>query len=98
MEVPGAGGAMQGATDVAVADVDPRLGDSAGSLLKDLVVCGVGAGILRSAAPGETALAPGSLSAMGPGISGQYLSGSLGSSPSPINRRWVRDKAEFVCS
>jgi hypothetical protein len=32
-EVPGAGGTPQGATGVEVADADPRLGDSAGSLL-----------------------------------------------------------------
>jgi hypothetical protein len=50
MEVLGAGSASQGAIDVEVADVIPQLGDSARSLLLDLVVCDVGAGIPGSVA------------------------------------------------
>jgi hypothetical protein len=57
-EVPGAGGTPQGATGVEVADADPRLGDSAGSLLQDLVVRGASAGAPGSAALGDAAPAP----------------------------------------
>jgi hypothetical protein len=41
-----------GAAGVEVVDAGPYLGDSAGSLLQDLVVRGAGAGIPGSASPG----------------------------------------------
>jgi hypothetical protein len=68
-----------------VADAGPRLSDRVGSLLRDLVVHDTGAEVLGSVAPGDVALAPGSSSAMGQGLSGLYLLGSPGSLPPPIN-------------
>jgi hypothetical protein len=50
MEVSGAGGAPHGATGTEVADAGPWLGDSARSLLQDLMVCGTDAGVPGSAA------------------------------------------------
>jgi hypothetical protein len=98
MEVPGAGGAPQGVTDVEVADAGPWLGGSARSLSHDLVVRGTGAGIPESATLGDEAPAPGSSSVMGPGISGLYLPSSPGSPPPPINWRRVGDEVESVYS
>jgi hypothetical protein len=85
-ELPRARGAAQGAGGIEVADAGPRLGDSVGSLLQDLVVRGADAYVPRSAAPGDMALAPRSLSAMGPGVSGLYLSDSPNSLPHPSTR------------
>jgi hypothetical protein len=86
MEVSCARGAPQGAAGVEVADAGPRVGDSAGSLLQDLVVHGTGAGIPGGAALCDVAPAPGSSSAVGSGISGLYLPGSPGSLPHPLTR------------
>jgi hypothetical protein len=58
---------------------------------------GAGAGVPRSAAPGDAAPAPRSSSTMGPGISGLYLRGSPSSLPLPINLRWVWDEVESEC-
>jgi hypothetical protein len=68
------------------------------SSLQDLVVRGTGVGIPRSVAPGDAALAHGSSSTVGLGISRLYLPGSLGSPPPPINWRRVGDEAESACS
>jgi hypothetical protein len=70
MEVPSAGGAPQGATGVEVADAGSRLGDSVVGLLLHLVVRGTGAGVARSAAPGDEAPPPRSSSTVSPGVSG----------------------------
>jgi hypothetical protein len=70
----------------------PWPSDSAEKLLQDLVVRGAGAGISGGAAP-----APGSLSIVGPGVSGLFLSGSPGSSSPPINWRRVKYEAESAC-
>jgi hypothetical protein len=51
-EVPGVSGTPHGAAGIEVVDAGPYLGDSAGSLLQDLVVRGAGAGIPGSASPG----------------------------------------------
>jgi hypothetical protein len=99
--VPGvssAGGATQGASGVRVVGAGPQLGDDVKSLLRDLVMCGIGIGGLGSAVLGDTALAPGSSSATCLGVSGLYLPDSLGFPPSPINWRRVGDKAEFACT
>jgi hypothetical protein len=57
-----------------------------------------GVGVFRVVALGDAALAPGSLDAMGPGLPGQYLLGSPGSTSTPINWRWLLNEAEFMCS
>jgi hypothetical protein len=54
-----AGGTSWGAAGVGVVGVGPQLGDDVGSLLQDLVMCSDGAGIPRSAAPGDAAQPPG---------------------------------------
>jgi hypothetical protein len=59
-----------------VVDAGLRLSDNTGSLLQDLVVHGAGASIDGSAALDDVAVAPGSSSTMGPGVSGLYLPGS----------------------
>jgi hypothetical protein len=51
-----AGGATQGAADIKVVGTSPQLGDDAGSLLWDLVMRGVNAGVPRSAALGPQVL------------------------------------------
>jgi hypothetical protein len=61
-------------------------------------VSGTGAGVSGGAALGGAALALRSSSTVGPGISGLFLLGSLGSSSPPINWRRVEDEAEFACS
>jgi hypothetical protein len=94
----GDGGAPQGATGAEVVDTGPRLGDSARSLLQDLVMHGVGAGVLGSVATGDAALAPGSSSVVSPRVSGLYLPGSPDAPPPPINWRQVEDEAESACS
>jgi hypothetical protein len=76
----------------------PQLGVDVESLLQDMVMHSVGAGVPRSAAPGDTAPAPASSGAVGPGVSGLYLPGSPGFPPSPINKRRVGDEAEYSCS
>jgi hypothetical protein len=91
IEVPGAGGAPQGAAGIEVANVGHR--DSAEKLPRDLVVRGVGAGI-----SGGAALAPLSLSTIGLGVSGLYLLGSPSSSSPLINWRRVEDEAESAYS
>jgi myosin-crossreactive antigen len=48
-------------SSIKVANVDSRLGDSAGSMLQDLVVHGTNASILGSVALGDMAPAPGVL-------------------------------------
>jgi hypothetical protein len=93
IEVPGAGGAPQGAAGIEVANVGPRPGDSAEKLPRDLVVRGVGAGI-----SGGAALAPLSSSTIGLGVSGLYLLGSPSSSSPLINWRRVEDEAESAYS
>jgi hypothetical protein len=92
MEVP------HGAVGAKAADASTWLGDSARSLLQDLVVCDTDASIAGSAAPGGAALAPGSSSTVSPGVSRLYFPGSPGSPPLPINWRRVEDEAESVCS
>jgi hypothetical protein len=96
--VSGAGGAPRGAAGTKMVDTDPQLGDSARSLLQDLVVHGTIASILGSAAPGDAALAPGSSSIMSSGVSLLYLPSSPGAPPPPINWRHVEDEAESMCS
>jgi hypothetical protein len=59
---------------------------------------GTDIGVPESAVPGDTASAPGSSGATGPGVSGLFLSGSPGFLPPPINWRWVGDEVEFECS
>jgi hypothetical protein len=81
----GASGASRGATGVKVIGVSPWLGDDAGSLLQDLVMCGTSAGVPRSAALDDAAPTPGSLVAVGLGVSGLHLSGSPGFLLPPIN-------------
>jgi hypothetical protein len=81
-----------------VEGTNPQLGNDAGSLLWDLVMRDTDAGVPGSAATGDAALTLGSSSVMGPGVSGLYLSGSLGFPPPPINWRWVRDEVESTCS
>jgi hypothetical protein len=98
MEVPGAGSAQQGATGAKVADIGPWVGDSARTLLLDLVVHDTGAGVPGSAALGDLAPVPGSSSTMGLGVSGLYLPGSPSAPPPPINWRRVEDEAESACS
>jgi hypothetical protein len=98
MEVPGAGGAPQGATGAKVADAGPQPSDYAKSLLQDLVVRGAGADVPRIAALGDVASAPGSSSTVSPGVSGPYLPGSPGALLPPINWRRVEDEAESACS
>jgi hypothetical protein len=85
MEVPGTGGAPRGATGTEVVDTGPRLGDSAMSLLQDLVVCGANVGIPESATLGDATPTPESSSIVSPGVSGLYLPGSPGTMPPPIN-------------
>jgi hypothetical protein len=96
-KVLSAGGALQETAGIEVVGAGPRLGNDAGSLLRDLVVRGVSAGISRSAAPSGAAPAPGSSSAGGSRMSGPCLSGSPGFPPSSINWRRVRDEAAFTC-
>jgi hypothetical protein len=55
-------------------------------------------GALESVALGDMILAPGSSGAMGLGVFGLLLLGSPGFLPPPIDRRWVKDNAEFTCS
>jgi hypothetical protein len=83
MEVSSAGGAPQGAAGVEVADAGSRLGDSVVGLLLHLVVRGTGAGVARSAAPGDEAPPPRSSSI----VRGIWLClpGSPGSLPPSIN-------------
>jgi hypothetical protein len=83
IEVLGADGALQGATSIEVVVAGPRLGDSAWSLLQDLVARGADAGVPESAPPGDIAPTPGSSSVMGLRIPGMYLPGSPGSPPHP---------------
>jgi hypothetical protein len=97
MEVPVAGGVSQGAPSTEVVDVGPQLGDRAWGLSQDLVVHGIGAGVLRSAALGDAASAPRPLSTFSPGVPGLYMSGFFSSLPLPINWRWVEDEAESTC-
>jgi hypothetical protein len=54
-EVPSAGGALQGTPGQEVVGIDPRLGDDAESSLRDLVVCGTGAGVFGSFTSGDVA-------------------------------------------
>jgi hypothetical protein len=97
-EVPSASGTLQGTTSQDVVGAGPRLGDDAGSLLRDLVVHDAGAGVFRSATLGDVAPALWSSRTGGPGMSGLCLSDPPGFSPLPINRRRVGDDAESACS
>jgi hypothetical protein len=81
-----------------VVAADPQLGDDVRISLWDLVMSGAGIGVLGSAISGDTAPAPGSSCAAGPGVSRLYLSGSPGFLPPPINWRRAGDEAEIVCS
>jgi hypothetical protein len=81
MEVLGASGAPQCAAATEEADAIPWLDDSARSLLWDLVVHHADASIPRSAAAGDAAPVPESLSTMSLRVSGLYFLGSLGAPP-----------------
>jgi hypothetical protein len=98
MEVPGVSGTPQGAVGIEVAVTGAQLGYGAMGLQQDLVVCGVSVGVAGSAALGDAAPTPGSLSIMSPGVFGLYLSCSPGSLPLPINWWWLDDEAESACS
>jgi hypothetical protein len=78
---------LPGAAGVEVEGIGPQLGDDAGSLLLDLVMCSAHTGVLRSATPGDVAPAYGSSKAAGPRVSGLYLPGSPSFLPLPINWR-----------
>jgi hypothetical protein len=69
----------------------PQLSDDVGGLLQDLVMRDADIGVPGSATPGNAALAPESLGAVGPGVSGLHLLGSSGFPPPPINWRRVED-------
>jgi hypothetical protein len=92
-----ASGATQGATGVGVVGAGPKLGDDAGSSLRDLVIRGADAGVPGNAIPGDTTLVPGSSGAIGLGVFRLYLLSSPGFLPLPINWRRVGDKAESTC-
>jgi hypothetical protein len=96
--VPGAGHASQGTTSVEVVGTASQLDDDIKSLLQDSVMHGVDTCVLRSAALGDAAPAPGSSDATGPGVSRLYLPGSASFLPPPINWRQLGDETEFVCS
>jgi hypothetical protein len=56
-----------------------------------------GVRVSDSAAPGDVALALGSLGGMSPGLLKPYLPGSPSSMPTPINWRRVENVAEPAC-
>jgi hypothetical protein len=91
-EVSGIGGTPQGTARVEMVGAGTRLGGCTGISLQDLVVHNTGASVFGSAAP-----APGSSGAMSPGLFEPYETGSPGSLPPTINRRWVKDEAESAC-
>jgi hypothetical protein len=78
-------GTSEGTAGIGVVGAGPQLGDDTGSLLWDLVMHDTIVVVPGSAVPGDAALAPGSLVAAGPGVSGLYLLGSPGFPSPPIN-------------
>jgi hypothetical protein len=73
-------------TDSIEADrVNPRPDDDVGDLRHDLVGHGASPGTPGCIAPGDVASAPRSSGAMGPGVVGLLLSGSLDSRSLPIH-------------
>jgi hypothetical protein len=89
---------MLGTINVDVDGVSPWLGDEARSSLRNLVMRGTGIDVPRSAAPGDTTIAPGSLGVTGLGVFVLLLLSSPGFPPPPIKWRQVEHNAEFVCS
>jgi hypothetical protein len=93
-----ADGVSPGSTSVEVDGASPWLGDDAGSLLRDFVRRGTCIGVPGSAAPGDTAPAPGSSGTTSLGLFGLPMSGSPGFSPLPIDWRRVGYEVESTCS
>jgi hypothetical protein len=97
-EMPGVDDASLGAVSVEVDGASPHPGDDTGGSLRDLVMCCTSIGVPESATLGDAALAPGSSSPVGLGVSGLLLLGSLDFPPLHIDWRWVEDTLEFACS
>jgi hypothetical protein len=85
--MPGTNGMSQVAASVEVGGDGPQLSDDTGGWLWDLVKCGPGIVVLRSAASGDAAPAPGSLGNAGPGLSRLHRPRSL-----------IVGEAESMCS
>jgi hypothetical protein len=77
----GADGMSLGAASAEVDGADPQPSDDTKGSLWDLVMRGASFGVPRSATPGEAAPAPGSLSAVCPGVFRLLLLGSPGFPP-----------------
>jgi hypothetical protein len=98
--IPGVGRAyVRGAGGVNTRDgAGPQPSDDTGGSLRDLVMRGVGIGVLGCASPGDVTPAPGYKGTMGLRVSGLLLPDSPSFPPLPINWRRVGDDAEFTCS
>jgi hypothetical protein len=97
-EVSSADRTSLGIVSVDVDGASLWLGDDARGLPQDRVMRRASNGALESVALGDMILAPGSSGAMGLGVFGLLLLGFPGFLPPPIDRRWVKDNAEFTCS
>jgi hypothetical protein len=92
--MPSVDGASQGTASIEVYGASPQPRNCAEGLLRDLVRCDASIGVPWCVALGDVALALGSSSAMGPGVSSLLLLGSPNFLPLPINRMWVGDKVK----
>jgi hypothetical protein len=97
-EMLAADGTSLVASSVEVDGASPEPSDDTGRSLQDLVVRGTGISVPGSAAPCDAAPAPGSLGALGSGVSGWLLLCYLGFPPPPIESRQVGDNAESAGS
>jgi hypothetical protein len=83
--MPGTSGASLGAIGVEVDRAYPCPSNDTGGLFHDLVMHGTSLGMPGSTAPGDAIPAPESSGAVGPGVAGLLLPGSLGFLPPPID-------------